>query len=153
MQVFLLFIRYFARSPSFSETSFLFFARFITNRITNRGIFEFFLLIYVAENGVSQILSQSIGLVDSFHAPAGGVLTGMGAAVHRGGCLTVPRHGRGNVGIVGQFVNVGNDGVAESAARHALQAHLLEDVVCEFAVPGVCSKEWFSASLQESCRG
>lgn len=52
----------------------------------------------------------------------------MGIAVHGGSCLAVSRHGRGYIGVVGDFVNVGDDGVAEGVARHALQTHLFEDM-------------------------
>ena len=91
-------------------------------------IFKFFLLIYVRENGVSQNLSQGIGVVDGRNTFSCRVLPGVGVAIHRGGCLAVSRNGRGDVGIMGQFVDVGDDGVAEGVARHALQTHLFEDM-------------------------
>ena len=99
------FLQEFAFFPAFSETSLLFSPDLSQIVSQIRYFFEFFLLIYVRENGISQNLSQRIGVVDGFHSLAGGILAGVGVAVHRGGCLAVPRHGRGNIGIVGQFAN------------------------------------------------
>ena len=74
--------------------------------------------------------------------PFSRILPGMSIAVHRGGCLAVSRHSRGNVGVVGQFVNVGDDGVAEGVTGHAVQPHLLGDAIHQLAVLGVGQRAW-----------
>ena len=44
-----------------------FFARFITNRITNQVIFEFFLPLYMREERLSQTISQIVDFIDCFY--------------------------------------------------------------------------------------